>query len=73
VWIGMLAPAGTPSRHHHKLNGEIAKLVRTDEVKKLIATTGMDADPDTPEQSVPTSRVDYDKWQGGARFGATVQ
>jgi len=56
VWIGMLAPAGTPRDIVTKLNGEIGKLVRTDEVKKLIATTGMDADPDTRSSSVPTSR-----------------
>src|SRR5207249_11507416 len=36
VWIGMLAPAGTPRDIVAQLNGEIGKLVRADEVKKLI-------------------------------------
>src|SRR5207249_4280247 len=50
VWIGMLAPAGTPREIVAKLNGEIGKLMGTDEVKKLLAPTGMEPDPDTPAQ-----------------------
>src|SRR5258706_6992348 len=37
VWIGMLTPAGTPIAIIAKLNGEISKLVRTDEMQKLLA------------------------------------
>jgi len=74
VWIGLLAPAGTPRDIVAKLNGEIGKLVRTDEVKKLIATTGMDPDPDTPEQFGAYLKGDYDKWGKVVReSGATVQ
>src|SRR5437899_3751606 len=47
VWIGLLARAGTPGEIVAKLNGEIGKLVRTDEVKKLLAPTGMEPDPKT--------------------------
>src|SRR5207237_8412064 len=46
VWIGLLAPAGTPRDIVAKLNGEIGKLVRAGEVKELIATNGLDPDPD---------------------------
>jgi tripartite-type tricarboxylate transporter receptor subunit TctC len=74
VWIGMLAPAGTPKDIVDKLNGEIAKLVRTDEVKKLVAPTGMDPDPDTPEQFAAYVKADYDRWGKVVReSGATVQ
>src|SRR5262249_57454344 len=48
VWIGLLAPAGTPAEIVGKLNGEIAKLMRTDEVKKLLVPTGMEPDTDSP-------------------------
>jgi tripartite-type tricarboxylate transporter receptor subunit TctC len=73
VWIGMLAPAGTSREIVTKLNGEITKLIRTDEVKKLIAPTGMDPDPDTPEQFARYLKVDYDKWGKVVRdSGATV-
>jgi len=73
VWIGMLAPAGTPHEIIAKLNGEIGKLVRTDEVKKLLAPTGMEPDPDTPEQFGAHVKADYDKWGKVVRdSGATV-
>jgi tripartite-type tricarboxylate transporter receptor subunit TctC len=74
VWIGMLAPAGTPREIVAKLNGEIGKLVRADEVRKLLAPTGMEPDPDTPEQFGAYVKADYDKWGKVVReSGATVQ
>ena len=73
VWIGLLAPAGTPRDIVAKLNGEIGKLVRADEVKKLIAPTGMEPDPDTPAQFAAYLKADYDKWGKVVRdTGATV-
>src|SRR5258705_1706165 len=74
VWIGLLAPAGTPRDIVAKLNGEIGKLVRADEVKKLIAPTGMEPDPGTPAQFAAYLKADYDKWGKWVReSGATVQ
>src|SRR5712691_5097239 len=74
VWIGMLAPAGTPSEIVAKLNGEISKLVRTDEMQKLLRPTGMQPDPDTPAQFAAYLKADYDKWGKVVRdSGATVQ
>ncbi|TMH40157.1 MAG: tripartite tricarboxylate transporter substrate binding protein, partial [Betaproteobacteria bacterium] len=74
VWIGLLAPAGTPRDIVAKLNGEIGRLVRADEVKKLIAPTGMEPDPDTPAQFAAYLKADYDKWGKVVRdSGATVQ
>jgi len=73
VWIGMLAPAATPREIVAKLNGEIGKLVRTGEVKKLLTPTGMEPDPDTPEQFGAYLKADYDKWGKVVRdSGATV-
>ena len=73
VWIGMLAPAATPREIIAKLNGEIGKLVRTGEVKKLLTPTGMEPDPDTPEQFGAYLKADYDKWGKVVRdSGATV-
>src|SRR5258706_16230961 len=74
VWIGMLAPAGTPREIGARLNGEIGKLIRTDDVKRLLAPTGMEPDPDTPAQFGAYLKVDYDKWGKVVRdSGATVQ
>ena len=73
VWIGLLAPAGTPAEIVAKLNGEIARLIRTDEVKKLLVPTGMEPDPDTPAQFAAFLKADYDKWGRVVReSGATV-
>jgi tripartite-type tricarboxylate transporter receptor subunit TctC len=73
VWIGMLAPAGTPREIVARLNGEIAKLVRTEEMKKLLVPTGMEPNPDTPEQFGAYLKGDYDKWGKVVReSGATV-
>ena len=62
VWIGLLVPAGTPADVIGKLNGEIAKLMRTDEVRKLLVPTGMEPDTDSPEQFGAFLKQDYDKW-----------
>jgi tripartite-type tricarboxylate transporter receptor subunit TctC len=73
VWIGMLAPAGTPREIVAKLNGEIGKLVRTEEMRKLLAPTGMEPDPDKPAQFGAYLKADYDKWGKVVReSGATV-
>ncbi len=74
VWIGVLAPAGTPREIVARLNGEIGKLIRTDDVKRLLAPTGMEPDPDTPAQFGAYLKADYDKWGKVVRdSGATVQ
>lgn len=73
VWIGLLAPAGTSAEIIARLNGEITKLMRTDEFRKLMLTTGMEPDPDTPEQFGAFLKEDYDKWGKVVReSGATV-
>jgi len=73
VWIGLLAPAGTPGEIIGKLNGEIAKLMRTDEVRKLLIPTGMEPDPDSPAQFGSFLKEDYEKWGKVVReSGATV-
>ena len=73
VWVGLLAPAGTPADIIAKLNGEIGKLMRADEVHKLMLTTGMAPDPDTPAQFGAYLKTDYDKWGKVVReSGATV-
>jgi tripartite-type tricarboxylate transporter receptor subunit TctC len=73
VWIGLLAPAGTPPEIVGKLNGEIAKLMKTDEVKKLLVPTGMEPDTDSPAQFGAFLKEDYEKWGRVVReSGATV-
>jgi tripartite-type tricarboxylate transporter receptor subunit TctC len=40
TWIGVLAPAGTPPSIVARLNGEIATVLKNDEVRERIARTG---------------------------------
>jgi tripartite-type tricarboxylate transporter receptor subunit TctC len=40
TWIGVLAPAGTPSAVIERLNREIAAVLKNDDVRERIARTG---------------------------------
>ena len=48
VWIGMLAPAGTPSAIVNRLNAEIARLSKTPEMREALAAQHCDPYHDTP-------------------------
>jgi len=74
VWIGLLAPKGTPGEIVAKLNGEITNLLGTDEVHRLLTPTGMEPAPDSPQQFGAYLRSEFDKWGKAVRdSGATVQ
>jgi len=62
VWVGLLAPAGTPRDIVAKLNSEIAKLLRAPDVQQLLASSGVDPTPNTPEEFGVYLRSEYDKW-----------
>jgi histidine triad (HIT) family protein len=42
VWLGLLAPAGTPREVVQKINAEIAKVLSAAEAKRLMASAGVD-------------------------------
>src|SRR5437667_10031209 len=69
VWIGLLAPAGTPREIVAKLNGETGELIGSHEVEKLLAPTGLEPDPDTPAQFGAQLQPDLDE-RGNALAGA---
>ena len=73
VWVGLLAPAGTPPDVIAKLNGEIAKLLRAPDVQQLLASSGVDPTPTTPEEFGAYLKSEFDKWGKVVRdSGATV-
>jgi tripartite-type tricarboxylate transporter receptor subunit TctC len=73
VWVGMLAPAGTPPEIINKLNSEITKLLRVPEVQQLLASSGVDPTPTTPEEFGAYLKSEFDKWGKVVRdSGATV-
>jgi len=71
VWV--LAPAGTPREIVTKLNSEIGKLLRAPDVQQLLASSGVDPTPTTPEEFGVYLKSEYDKWGKVVRdSGATV-
>ncbi|WP_207540392.1 tripartite tricarboxylate transporter substrate binding protein [Sabulicella rubraurantiaca] len=50
TWIGLLAPAGTPSRAVNQLHREVVRIIQLPEVRDRFATLGMVTVGDTPEQ-----------------------
>jgi tripartite-type tricarboxylate transporter receptor subunit TctC len=53
VWVGIAAPAGTPSDIVNKLNAEILKMGQRDDVRQRFQAVGFDLVPNTmPEHAV---------------------
>jgi tripartite-type tricarboxylate transporter receptor subunit TctC len=73
LWVGLLAPAGTPPEIISRLNAEITKLVRQPDVLELFAKAGIDPAPNTPAEFGAYLKVEFDKWAKVVRdSGATV-
>lgn len=50
AWLGMYAPAGTPRPVQQKLNGEMLKVLKNQEVTDKFRTLGFEPLPTTPER-----------------------
>jgi tripartite-type tricarboxylate transporter receptor subunit TctC len=73
VWVGLLAPAGTPADIVNKLNGEVGKILRNPEVQQQLSASGVDATPTTPEEFGTYLQSEFEKWGKVVRdSGATV-
>jgi tripartite-type tricarboxylate transporter receptor subunit TctC len=62
AWYGVLAPTGTSREIILKLNTEIVKSLRTDEMKKRIASDGGEVIGSTPEEFTAVMKTDIAKW-----------
>jgi tripartite-type tricarboxylate transporter receptor subunit TctC len=62
AWYGVLAPAGTPREIIMKINAEIVKGLRTEEMKKRIASDGGEVIGSTPEEFTAVMKTDIAKW-----------
>jgi len=62
VWVGLLAPAGTPPDIVAKLNSEITRLLGAPDVRQLLASSGVDPTPTTSKEFGVYLRSEYDKW-----------
>ncbi len=73
IWLGLLAPAGTPRDVVHKLNAEMTRILSTPEAHRLIASAGVDVATSTPEEFAALLQSELDRWGKVVReTGATV-
>ncbi|HEX2825126.1 MAG TPA: tripartite tricarboxylate transporter substrate binding protein [Burkholderiales bacterium] len=64
LWTGLFAPAGTPPAILNKLNGEIAKMMDTPQMKEwLLTSLGGEYPPNTPDQFAAFVATDSGRWQ----------
>lgn len=62
VWYGLLAPAGTPAEIVNRLNGIVAKALKTPELHERLLKQGAEPVGDTPEECREQLRRDLVKW-----------
>jgi tripartite-type tricarboxylate transporter receptor subunit TctC len=62
IWLGIMAPAGTPKPIVDKLNTEINKVLERPEVKEAWAKQGAEPLVMTPDEFDKYLRGDIDKW-----------
>jgi tripartite-type tricarboxylate transporter receptor subunit TctC len=73
IWLGLLAPPGTPKEIIQKLNASITRILSTPEAKKLMASAGVDVATSTAEDFGSLLRSELDRWGKVVReTGATV-
>ena len=61
-WIGLIAPAGTPRSVIDKLNGTLAKIVSTEDMKEKFRLQGAEIVASTPEQFGDLIKFETAKW-----------
>jgi tripartite-type tricarboxylate transporter receptor subunit TctC len=62
VWVGILAPAGTPKDIVDRLSAEMTKIVQTPEVREKLASLGAAPDPRDPAQFGAYIKSETAKW-----------
>jgi tripartite-type tricarboxylate transporter receptor subunit TctC len=73
IWLGLVAPKGTPRDVVMKLDREMIKALSTPEARKLISSAGVDVATSTPEEFGALMQSELDRWGKVVRqTGATV-
>lgn len=62
VWMGLLAPVGTPRPVIEKLNTEINRVLKLPDVIAKLSETGVEPVGGTPEQFAAFLKKDYENW-----------
>jgi tripartite-type tricarboxylate transporter receptor subunit TctC len=61
-WNGIFAVKGTPPEIVVRLNSEVAKILRTPEVRQELAALGAEPAADTPEEFAAFLNADMVRW-----------
>jgi tripartite-type tricarboxylate transporter receptor subunit TctC len=73
VWLGMLAPAGTPKAVVDKLNRELVDIVNSAEVQAQLRAGGFEPAPSTSDEFLTVMRNDLGRYKEIAKAsGATL-
>jgi tripartite-type tricarboxylate transporter receptor subunit TctC len=62
VWMGLLAPKGTPAPIVDKIYRDVLAVLATDEVKAYMATAGIEIVGSTPAEFARYFRAERDQW-----------
>ena len=62
VWMGLLAPKGTPPAIVERLNREVLAVLAEDEVKRYMANAGIEIVGSTPAEFGAFFRAEKDLW-----------
>ena len=74
IWLGLLAPAGTPAAIVTRLNAELSKVLNTPETKAAILATGVEVSLTSPAEFGKLMETEGQKWGQVVRdVGAKVE
>jgi tripartite-type tricarboxylate transporter receptor subunit TctC len=73
IWLGLLAPPGTPRDIVQKINSTVTAVLSAPGARKLMATAGVDVATSTPEEFGALMQSELERWGKVVReTGATV-
>lgn len=62
LWFGLIAPAGTPEAVVAKINADVARIIRSPEMRAKLAVQGADAVGSTQAEFLAFMRGESEKW-----------
>ncbi len=62
VWMGLLAPRGTPAAIVDRINNDLRQALATDEVRNFMASAGIEIVGSTPGEFATFFRAERDQW-----------
>jgi tripartite-type tricarboxylate transporter receptor subunit TctC len=72
VWVGILAPAGTPKDIVDRLSGELTRIVQMPDVKDKLASLGAEPQPEDSAAFASYIRSETAKWSKVAKSAGIV-